>query len=176
MIEDILYAHFDRYPRMEAQDAVKLIYQSEFGPGHMIRDEEKCLKTLRDEMAALTPDGKEALYEPIGNGLCRLNLRPCLARGIPAEDIHRLFLETAREVEGDKKRFWLAVRALQALADADETPFEPVLLDLFLARYPSACPDMHHSEMYRRIYHPAYRVVQQKKLKNYLARLRAEKG
>ena len=174
MTADILLAHFERYPRMEAQDAVKLIYQQEFGPGHLIKDEGKCLKTLEAEMAELAPDGKEALYEPIGNGLCRLNLRPCLQRGIPAADICRLFCDTAKAVTGDKKRFWQGVRVLQELADAEETPFEPVLLDLFLARYPKTCPAMHHSEMYRRLYHPAYRVVSQKRVKDYLA-LRREK-
>ncbi len=174
MIENILLTHFERYPRMEAQDAVKLIYQQEFGPGHMIRDEEKSLKLLKEEMASLAPAGKEPLYEPIGSGLCRLNLRPCVQKGVPAEDINRLFCEAANTTKGDKKRFWLAVRALQQLADEDATPFEPVLLDLFLARYPASCPAMHHSEMYRRIYQPAYRVAVQKKVKEYFARRREE--
>lgn len=30
--------HAARYPRMEPQDFGKLIYQSEFGPGHFIKD------------------------------------------------------------------------------------------------------------------------------------------
>lgn len=174
MTADTLLAHFERYPRMEAQDAVKLIYQMEFGPEHLIRDEKKSLKTLEEEMAALSADAEEALYVPIGNGLCRLNLRACLSRGIEAADINRLLCETAKGVSGDKKRFWQGVRVLQELADADETPFEPVLLDLFLARYPKTCPPMHHSEMYRRFYQPAYRVVSQKKVKDYLSLRRAK--
>ena len=88
MLEDILLQHLERYPQMEPQDAVKLIYQQEFGPGHLIRDEKKALEFLRQEMAgAGEPLPGEALYESIGNGLCRLNLRPCKAKGIPAEDI-----------------------------------------------------------------------------------------
>ncbi|MBR6186957.1 MAG: hypothetical protein IKQ41_11935 [Clostridia bacterium] len=174
MTADILLTHFERYPRMEAQDAVKLIYQNEFGPGHLIRDEAKSLKMLEEEMANLSADAKEALYEPIGNGLCRLNLRACLSRGITAADVSRLLSETAKGVTGDKKRFWLGVRVLQELADADETPFEPVLLDLFLARYPKTCPPMHHSEMYSRIYQPAYRVISQKRVKDYMALRRAK--
>ena len=39
----ILASHAERYPLMEPTDAVKLIYQNEFGGGHLIRDEESCL-------------------------------------------------------------------------------------------------------------------------------------
>ena len=170
MLEDILLQHFAKYPKMEPQDAVKLIYQQEFGPGHLIAEEKKALTLLKQEMAALGPDREgEALYESIGNGLCRLNLRPCRERGIPAEDICRLFVETAQGTEGDKKRFRQGLRALEKLAEEEETPFEAVDLDLFLARYPASCPAVHHSVTYRLAYAPAYRIVAQKKLKAYLA-------
>ena len=170
MLEEILLRHFAQYPQMEAQDAVKLIYQQEFGPEHMIRDAGKSLSTLKTEMAQLQASrAQEPLYESIGNGLCRLNLRPCRDRDIPAEDINRLFVETAQSTEGDKKRFRQGLRALQKLAEEGETPFDAVELDLFLARYPDSCPAMHHSVTYRLAYAPAYRIVAQKKLKAYLA-------
>ena len=173
MIEEILLQHFDAYPKMWPQDAVKLIYQQEFGPEHMIVSEKKALEALVQELAGLgSCRPGEALYEPIGNGLCRLNLRPCVERGIPAEDICRLFAETARCTEGDKKRFWQGVKILQKLAEEEETPFEAVELDMFLAHYPQKAPALHHSPAYRLAYEPAYRIVQQKKLKDYLARRR----
>ena len=155
---------------MEPQDAVKLIYQQEFGPEHMIRDDTKSLAALKMEIAQLQSSGaNEPLYESIGNGLCRLNLRPCRDRGIPPEDVNRLFVETAQSMEGDKKRFRQGIRVLQKLAEEDETPFEAVDLDMFLARYPDSCPALHHSVTYRLAYAPAYRIVAQKKLKAYLA-------
>ena len=170
MLEDILLQHFVQYPKMEPQDAVKLIYQQEFGPEHMIKDAAKSLAALKMEIAQLQSSGaKEPLYESIGNGLCRLNLRPCRDRNIPAEDVNRLFVETAQGMEGDKKRFRQGIRALQKLAEEGETPFDAVELDLFLARYPDSCPALHHSVTYRLAYAPAYRIVAQKKLKAYLA-------
>ena len=170
MLEDILLQHFAQYPKMEPQDAVKLIYQQEFGPEHMIRDAAKSLAALKMEIAQLQSSGaKEPLYESIGNGLCRLNLRPCRDRNIPAEDVNRLFVETAQGMEGDKRRFRQGLRALQKLAEEEETPFDAVELDLFLARYPDSCPALHHSVTYRLAYAPAYRIVAQKKLKAYLA-------
>ena len=173
MLEDILLQHFDRYPQMQPQDAVKLVYQQEFGPGHLIKDEKKALEFLRQEMAGIgEPLPGEALYESIGNGLCRLNLRPCKAKGIPLEDILRLFAETANSTQGDKKQFIAGIHVLQKLAEEDETPFDPVLLDIFLAKYPKNCPPVHHSDAYRLAYLPAYRVVSQRKLKDYLKALR----
>ncbi|MBQ6961305.1 MAG: hypothetical protein IJP78_10045 [Clostridia bacterium] len=175
MLEDILLQHFVQYPKMEPQDAVKLIYQQEFGPEHMIKDAAKSLAALKMEIAQLQSSGaKEPLYENIGNGLCRLNLRPCRDRDIPAEDINRLFVETAQSTEGDKKRFRQGLRALEKLAEEGETPFDAVDLDVFLARYPASCPAVHHSVTYRLAYAPAYRIVAQKKLKAYLAGRRNE--
>ena len=169
MLKDVLLTYFDRYPRMAPQDAVKLIYQQEFGPEHLILNPEKALEALRKEMETVEAEAAEPLYESIGNGLCRLNLRPCKARGIPAEDICGLLCETAKHVEGDRKRFRQGIRDLQELAEAGETPFDAVELDLILAKYPDACPPVHHSEGYRAAYSPAYRLILQRKVKDYLA-------
>jgi len=177
MIRNILAAHFDQYPRMQPQDAVKLIYQNEFGPGHMITDTRKAILRLQQELEGLTPDGNEPLYEAIGNGLCRLNLRPCLKKGIPAQDILSLFLDTAKGVQGDKKQFLKKLQMLQQMAEQDETPFYAAELDYYLITYQEKkYPAVHHSDIYNASYHPAYRVVLQKKLKDYLAsRREAEK-
>lgn len=175
MIRDILTAHFERYPLMGPQDAVKLIYQHVFGPGHLIRDRQKALQAIREETAALTEGGEEPLYEFLGGGLCRLNLRPCKQRGIPAEDICELLTEAANGTKGDPKAFRRALRELQAMAEAGETPFEAVEMDMFLLDYPEkGCPPVHHSPAYRAAYRPAYRVVIQKRLKDYLAARRAK--
>ena len=171
MIRDVLLTHFSLYPAMQPQDAVKLLYQMEFGAEHLIRDEKKSLDLLCREMAALPPGPeKEPLYQSIGNGLCRLNLRPCAARGIPAEDIGWLFAESARTVHGDRRRFQEALRELEQLAEEDETPFEAIELDVFLIQYRDKnCPAVHHSQEYHSAYAPAYRVMVQKKVKDYLA-------
>ena len=52
-LEAILKIHVKRYPLMQPTDAVKLIYQNEFGGGHLIRDEEICLNYLRQEYTSV---------------------------------------------------------------------------------------------------------------------------
>ncbi len=176
MLKDILSAHFAAYPQMEPQDAVKLIYQNEFGPGHLLGKGDKSMQRLRAEMLSLQPGKKEPLYEAIGNGLCRLNLRPCLEKGIPAEDIHALFAEAARTTQGDLKEFRKKLRELIEMAEADETPFDAGMLDWYLIEYQEkGYPMVSHSESYRAAYQPAYRIVVQKRLKDYLAAKRANK-
>ena len=170
MIRNILASHFDQYPKMQPQDAVKLIYQNEFGPEHLIADPKKALVRLQQEMDGLTGGENEPLYESIGNGLCRLNLRPCIKKGIPVEDIFSLFLDTAKTVKGDKKQFQKKLQSLSQMAEQDETPFYAAELDYFLILYrEKGCPSVHHSDVYRAAYQPAYRIVMQKKLKDYLA-------
>ena len=73
-LERILREQAKRYPLMQPTDAVKLIYQNEFGGGHLIWDEEACLNYLRREYADLEKDPSAQLYEEIGNGIVRVNL------------------------------------------------------------------------------------------------------
>ena len=64
----ILLAHAARYPLMEPTDAVKLIYQNEFGGGHLIKDTSACLNFLRQEYDATPQKSNFPLIEEIGNG------------------------------------------------------------------------------------------------------------
>ena len=47
-MKEILLAHLKQYPQMQLQDVVKLLYQSEFGGGHMITSHEKSLERLKE--------------------------------------------------------------------------------------------------------------------------------
>ena len=66
-LEAILKIHVKRYPLMQPTDAVRLIYQNEFGGGHLIRDEEICLNYLRQDSA----NRMQKFYEQLSveNGL-----------------------------------------------------------------------------------------------------------
>ena len=74
-IKGILLEHFNKYPEMQVQDMIKLIYQNEFAGGHLIDDEQESLKRLQAEMENLENSGlneEKPLFEDIGNGLVRL--------------------------------------------------------------------------------------------------------
>ena len=44
---NVIKEHLKCYPNMEINDVAKLIYQSEFGGGHMISDSEMSLKRIQ---------------------------------------------------------------------------------------------------------------------------------
>lgn len=48
-LHGILTAHAARYPLMRPADAVKLLYQQEFGGGHLVTDTADSLVRLRTE-------------------------------------------------------------------------------------------------------------------------------
>lgn len=51
-LKAVLKAHGARYPKLQIQDAVKLIYQNEFGGGHLIRDRERFFPCFTGSMTA----------------------------------------------------------------------------------------------------------------------------
>ena len=148
--QTILAAHAARYPGMEPQDYAKLAFQSEFGPAHLISDGADCLAGLRAEWAALPPDPSPAGPEDIGSGLCRLPLSGLAEADLPLTAA--LFRLTAARPRGSRAGLEENLALLESL---------PVPgMGEFLAEYRrQGCPAVRHSERFRALYRPHYRVV-----------------
>ena len=157
-LKAILIAHAKRYPLMQPTDAVKLIYQNEFGGGHLIRDEEACLNYLHREYAAVEKDPTAPLYEDIGNGIVRVNLA-----AVKPEDLEKLgrdFICSAAEHTGTADSFLKKLDILRQLAEEGIFSFGVQELKIYFSEYiQSGCPMVSHSEQYRQAYRPAYRIV-----------------
>ena len=163
----ILITHAKRYPLMQPTDAVKLIYQNEFGGGHLIRDEQACLNYLRREYADLEKDPTVPLYEDIGNGIVRVNLA-----AVKEDDLERLgrdFIHSAAAHTGTTASFLRKLDILRQLAEEGLFSFDTQALNTYLSEYiQSGCPPVSHSAQYRQAYRPAYRVVCMPMLKGHL--------
>lgn len=159
MQEKILLTHVEKYPLMQPRDAVKLLYQSSFGGGHLIQNEAACLEFLRREYAA-TPQTGGALLEEIGNGMVRVQLSALDAHGYSPEQLGRDFIRSAACVQGNKDRFLQTLSLLTELTRVGQMPFSPGELEVYLAGYAAeGYPMVSHSDIYREAYHPAYRVL-----------------
>ena len=158
-VTGILRAHFARYPKMTPQDAVKLLYQSAFGPGHLIRDEAYARARLAEELAQTPPcDGD--LLEAIGGGYARLRLSAARAQGLPEAEVFARFSAAAQAPCPGKAAFEEGLSLLETLTARGEAPFSAGELADYLTGYRAAgCPMVSHSEVYREHYRPAYRVV-----------------
>lgn len=165
-LERILREHAKRYPKMQPTDAVKLIYQNEFGGGHLIRDEEAVLNYLRREYASVEKDASVPLYEEIGSGIVRVNLA-----AVGEEDLEQLgqdFIRSAAEHTGSPVSFLKKLDMLHQLTAQGIFAFGTNDLDAYLAEYKKAgYPAVSHSREYREAYAPAYRIVL---LRNCLSR------
>ncbi len=171
----ILTLHAKRYPAMAAEDYVKLLYQSEFGPGHMVdAGDGAMLERLEAEFDRASAEGYAPAYtvEAIGGGLCRLHLDP---RQLKKEDLPlvlRCFAASA-ESRGSKEGLWTKLGLLAGLSWTGELPLDVEELEAFLARYDDAgTPAISHSEGYREAYTPHYRVMD-RDLALYLPALKA---
>lgn len=158
----VLGAHARRYPLMRPQDAVKLVFQNEFGGGHLIQDAGECLLRLETEYALVQEDAGMPLTESLGNGMARLHIAAAKARGIPAAEIHELFMKSASRAQGSRASFESKLALLLCAADEGLFAFGGDELTRYLDKYRRAgSPLVSHSEAYRAAYLPAYRVVRE---------------
>ena len=157
-LERILREHAKRYPLMQPTDAVKLIYQNEFGGGHLIRDEQACLNYLRREYTSVAKDPTVPLYEDIGNSIVRVNLAAVKPEDL--EQLGRAFIDSAAKHKGTMDRFLNKLEVLRKLANEGVFNFDTNALNAYLSEYEAAgYPAVSHSPEYRQAYKPAYRII-----------------
>ena len=161
-LKKILKAHAAKYPAMEPTDAVKLIYQNEFGGGHLIADRQRCLEYLRREYEAVFDPEAELTVEPIGNGLVRVMLAGLRETGYSYEQLGEDFIRSASAHPGDQNSFLRKLEVLKILTEEGLFSFDSKQLADYLTEYmEKGCPAVSHSNAYRQAYQPAYRIVLQ---------------
>lgn len=147
----ILEMHFQKYPLMEIQDAVKLIFQSEFGPGHLIENTEAAKKWLIKEMEE-TKDVQPEIIE-LSDDLVRLHLGHMSEKH--AELILDAMIETAHEVKGSMEKLY---QKLDILKEMNHYSLNEI--DDYLHQYLNGISlIVSHTDKYRDLYHPHYRVL-----------------
>ncbi len=160
--ERILIYHFEKYPLITPIDAVKLCYQSAFGCGHLVKNEDFVLSMLKKEFDETVSCSDAQLFDPIGEGYVRLDLHKAKSLEIPEEKIVKIFIESANS--GEKAELEPKLELLKKLAEEGKTPFSKESLLEYLSGYNGEM--VSHSEEYRKAYSPAYRVVLKKLAEN----------
>lgn len=166
-LRNLLIKHYAKYPKMELQDIIKLIYQNEFAGGHMIIDEEGSLKRLQEEVSGLELNFNDSMsndmFDEIGNGLCRFYLTAIRDSGIDIKTVNTFFINTANSVYGDIKSFEKKLKVVKECCRDGFLPYPLKRLEIYLDDYRSkGYPPVSHSKIYRNSYLPAYRVVKAK--------------
>jgi len=182
-LDKILLKHYVLYPEMQIQDMVKLIYQNEFGGGHLIKNKEDSLKRLQEEYHSIggysfscnQSDGSinsnmeqhNQLFVDIGNNLCRLDLkvlkkiRDKNICNIDLKTINSFFVNTSNSVFGSIQRFEKKLEILMECCRSKILPYHVTEVEDYLREYKAkGYPAVSHSEVYRSAYSPSYRVVE----------------
>lgn len=155
--------HLDDHPHACAQDLYKFLHQAVYGPGHAIPNPQAAAMYLERELADLGPPlEREASCEILGGEpeLVRVNLRPFVAAGGNPELLLDAFVASADTGRGNTQRMQFVLRLASSWLRCASRPdlsqdLEILAADLAENDYPA----IHHSDDYREIYRPAYRVV-----------------
>lgn len=161
-VNQLLSAHFARYPAMQLDDIYKLLHQAALGPGHAVENSAAARKRLDEEIIALGAAPVELLQDVISpdGRLGRVHLRPYLASGGDRDSLLRAFVETANSYPASPDKLAKFCGCLGDLAAAGGIPFSREATLAYFDRIArDGYPVIHHSEAYRNAYHPAYRVV-----------------
>lgn len=159
-MKGILQCHAKRYPEMQAQDYVKLLYQGEFGGGHFISNEADSLARLEAEHGQIVDFGEAFLPEPIGGGLCRAPLAAYSKEELPL--LNRMFVATANRNRGSQEGFSRKLDGFLKLCHAGALPLPAKEAEQYVTWYREKdCLSVHHSREYRSRYRPAYRVLEE---------------
>lgn len=140
--------HLNKYPLMTTQDTVKLLYQNHFGPGHFIVDVQMVKDYYYNELNNIKDNNSVNainLYEHIGNNFVRVNMS-LFHNFFEDEYLINSFYNSSKfdfNNEELKNRF---IKQLQLIKN-----------DGFLDNYNNT--NVHHSEIYNKIYQPHYRVI-----------------
>lgn len=149
----LLRAHRARYPLMETQDCVKLLYQSVFGPMHLGEDIERLASGIAEEWKTVPESGSPVGAERIGGGLCRFPLEPGAFCPEAARLLAELMQQTARHCHGNPLQ-------LRRLLDQLGTEVPDLHRWLAETAWDAASP-VRHSARFRAAYRPHYRLLRQ---------------
>ena len=161
MIE-IIKAHLEAYPQMQIQDIAKLLYQSEFGGGHLIADANRSLERIKVEYEQMADEEKtqSLRYENIGDGMYRVYLS-CLSEDLSAEILNHMFVASANHKKGSVAGLEMKLEACLKACVAAELPFAYEDMKKHFEEWKAeGYPAKSHTEIYRQQYHPAYRVME----------------
>ena len=145
----------DKYPAAQMVDLLKMLYQSEFGPGHLVADKAANRKSLEQEYERMAPHSSDYV-EHIGSAFCRLHLHAIGHNGLTLDTFQRLFEMSANEVHGSTNGF---LQKIEMLAQSASLTDKLTINNFGMKWLAGGQRPFSHSDAFKAAYSPAYRVV-----------------
>lgn len=154
----LLLEHYQSYPRLQAEDIFKYLFQSTFGCEHLMSDRTRALDYIKNEYTTL-PEASSTQIDRLDGAFSRVPLT-ILRDGLSPETLAGLFFLSAQKQHGDVKVLEEKLLMAEELIESGLLPLDPVRFKEKLDAWRNmGYPAVHHSETFRAAYHPAYRVI-----------------
>ena len=161
-LKEIILEHIKKYPEAELQDILKMLYQNEFGPKHLAENEIECFKSLSTEINNINYDENEELFEDIGEGALRLNLK-AIPVGTDLNYINKIIVNSTNNFCGTNEKLVVKFGLLVVMAQNNEIPFDIEKVRNETNTFAkNGFKPISHSEIYKERYSPSYRVISKK--------------
>ena len=162
-VQKLVAYHQAHHDSMRVQDVYKLLFQANFGAGHLLTDTVVTRERLQEELSTLgMPNPGEPLVERISTDgeMIRVNLRPFKAMNRDEDTLVRCMVRSVRDP--DTLSFVRQWNEFFAMVRYGVLEFPRAEAEVWNGRVVQEdFSPVHHSEEYLRVNNPAYRVVRQ---------------
>lgn len=134
--------HKNKYPKLEKQDIIKLIFQSSLGPSHFVSNKDKVKDYLNKELLE-EKNNEENLYEYISTNYVRMNIFPYKHYFKETDTLIDMFIESANKANYNKDILKENLLNYLTLDDLKNYDYQAVS----------------HSKTYKDNYKPHYRLI-----------------
>ena len=163
LIQKAILEELRLHPKAQLTDIYKFFFQGAFGPGHIISDKKSALAYLQNELQSST-EFDSVLWQMVGykNQYYRINLKLVKEDKIPVEKYFNAFIQSTNTFEKPSIEEWLEewnfiLNVIDEMKltipnyEEDKSGLDKMLLEGKVL--------VHHSNIYRKLYHPQYRIV-----------------
>jgi len=151
---------------MQAVDLCKMVYQGEFGPGHLLSDKIAAMRNFEVEyitaLESSTVKSAENI-EDIGDNFCRLHITVDTSKWLGQDVIFRMFELSAETLHGTKSQFLDKMQQIKNFCQIGQIPFNAADFDTIIETWQANnYAPFSHSEIFKNEYRPSYRIVHKK--------------
>lgn len=168
--KELILFHQTKYPHMLLEDHVKRIHQMIFGPGHAHNQPSlaKIQDYITSEINEMNVNDCDDDIIDIGNGFVRADLGMIINEKTAIDLCSQAFLSSMNAIYIDKDPILSmenAINELEHMIENNQLPYDIHGSKSWLNHYRlMGYPVIHHSDTYRDLYHPHYRVIHSKYL------------
>ena len=154
----LLIKHYQTYPQLQIEDIFKYIFQSAFGCEHLVSNESAALDYIKSEYDSMS-ENKSHFFEELDGRYCRVHLS-YLNAGLKPATLARLFCLSAKNEPSGKCLLEQKLETAKMLVGEGALPFDKNEFERKLSLWrEQGYPAIHHSDIFRSEYAPAYRVI-----------------